>query len=573
MLRNSSPPIVPRRGEAPITATRAPARRTASATQRLQRDRDGRRPSTTRSGRGGRPRSRRPAACARSRSRRRRTRGASRRSVGRTSATSSSMPAEAACAARRSSSRVPIPRPCRSSATANATSARCGSCSRTYVASATGRTCPSGSASSPSSEPRVVPVGLERTRNRLSSRPSSCRENGGNDYRTRVRGRSRSGGPRPRRSALAGAESSRRGERRPRSSARRRSRERTQSPPYRAPRRPSWDRRRVVPELRETTRAAPAPAPIRRELPSEDTARTFSAFSEGGTMKPILLATDGSPSAEAATQEAIELAQAFDAPLVVVSVAHLAVPPYAGYYGYPEIVADIHAGEVERVGKLLAEVKDRAADRRPHLRDRRARRAGGRRDLPRGAARNPRLIVIGAHGWGRIGRLLHGSVSTDVLHEAPCPVLVVHGDEPGPGGRRTCSGGRCLTGLAFARDRGPGRRSPSRAPQRGHRPQLRAFARRAAAEGRRCRCVTHGSAVRRARRDRRVGRGARTVRHHRDRCRAACGDRCAAPRPGHPRRPDQRRDLPPLGEAERRSHGRSGSRRTTRRWTPFSACR
>ena len=77
-------------------------------------------------------------------------------------------------------------------------------------------------------------------------------------------------------------------------------------------------------------------------------------------MKPILLATDGSPSAEAATQEAIELAQAFDAPLVVVSVAHLAVPPYGGYYGYPEIIADIHAGEVERVGKLLAEVKDRA---------------------------------------------------------------------------------------------------------------------------------------------------------------------------------------------------------------------
>ena len=27
----------------------------------------------------------------------------------------------------------------------------------------------------------------------------------------------------------------------------------------------------------------------------------------------------------------------------------------------------------------------------------------------------PRLVVIGAHGWGRVRRLLHGSVSTDVL--------------------------------------------------------------------------------------------------------------------------------------------------------------
>ena len=47
-------------------------------------------------------------------------------------------------------------------------------------------------------------------------------------------------------------------------------------------------------------------------------------------------------------------------------------------------------------------------------------------------ARATRLVVIGAHGWGRVGRLLHGSVSTDVLHQAPCPVLVVHGEEPLP---------------------------------------------------------------------------------------------------------------------------------------------
>ena len=43
--------------------------------------------------------------------------------------------------------------------------------------------------------------------------------------------------------------------------------------------------------------------------------------------------------------------------------------------------------------------------------------------------RDARLLVIGAHGWGRIGRLIHGSVSTYVLHHAACPVLVVHGDD------------------------------------------------------------------------------------------------------------------------------------------------
>ena len=41
------------------------------------------------------------------------------------------------------------------------------------------------------------------------------------------------------------------------------------------------------------------------------------------------------------------------------------------------------------------------------------------------ARRKARMIVIGAHGWGPLRRVLHGSVSTAVVHEARCPVLVV----------------------------------------------------------------------------------------------------------------------------------------------------
>ena len=41
--------------------------------------------------------------------------------------------------------------------------------------------------------------------------------------------------------------------------------------------------------------------------------------------------------------------------------------------------------------------------------------------------RDARMIVIGAHGWGPVRRVLHGSVSGAVLHEAHCPVLVVRG--------------------------------------------------------------------------------------------------------------------------------------------------
>ena len=39
-----------------------------------------------------------------------------------------------------------------------------------------------------------------------------------------------------------------------------------------------------------------------------------------------------------------------------------------------------------------------------------------------------RLLVIGAHGWGRLDRITHGSVSEDVVQHAHVPVLVVPGD-------------------------------------------------------------------------------------------------------------------------------------------------
>ncbi|HWJ97035.1 MAG TPA: universal stress protein [Acidimicrobiales bacterium] len=40
------------------------------------------------------------------------------------------------------------------------------------------------------------------------------------------------------------------------------------------------------------------------------------------------------------------------------------------------------------------------------------------------------IIVIGSHGHGLLKRVLMGSVSTHVLHHAPCPVLVIRTDQP-----------------------------------------------------------------------------------------------------------------------------------------------
>ena len=78
-------------------------------------------------------------------------------------------------------------------------------------------------------------------------------------------------------------------------------------------------------------------------------------------MKPIVLATDGSPSAAEATLHAVELAHAFDAPLVAVAVEHVTVPAY-GYYGYADLVTEMTKIESEHVEETLAHAKSVAAE-------------------------------------------------------------------------------------------------------------------------------------------------------------------------------------------------------------------
>jgi nucleotide-binding universal stress UspA family protein len=144
------------------------------------------------------------------------------------------------------------------------------------------------------------------------------------------------------------------------------------------------------------------------------------------TTRPILFATDGSPSAEEAQKEAFALAQRLDAPLLVVSVAHPALPA-VGYsaYGYSNVVAEVREAERRRVEELVASVAEVAEAEGVHCStvtldgqvvDEICRKA---------SEYDAQLIVVGSHGWGAARRFLSGSVSTGLVHSAPCPVLVV----------------------------------------------------------------------------------------------------------------------------------------------------
>ena len=146
-------------------------------------------------------------------------------------------------------------------------------------------------------------------------------------------------------------------------------------------------------------------------------------------MKPVMLATDGSPTAEKATTTAVELARQLGTELVIVSVWDI---PYVGdgAMGFTNVPvnADFSKLGEEEAAKALADAAARADEAG----------VGARTVVLRGfpveaicaAAEKfaPQFVVLGSHGWGAVKRTLFGSVSTGVLHHAKCPVLVVRGE-------------------------------------------------------------------------------------------------------------------------------------------------
>jgi nucleotide-binding universal stress UspA family protein len=140
-------------------------------------------------------------------------------------------------------------------------------------------------------------------------------------------------------------------------------------------------------------------------------------------MHTILLATDGSPSAWTASETALELAKATGWRLRVLSVWQLPVFRHE----YPTARAAEEVASIERMcarsaAQHVAEVaRSRGAQATAEIRE------GDPVDEICAAARDCEadFVVVGAHGWGPLRRLVFGSVSSALLHHAPCPVLVV----------------------------------------------------------------------------------------------------------------------------------------------------
>lgn len=137
-------------------------------------------------------------------------------------------------------------------------------------------------------------------------------------------------------------------------------------------------------------------------------------------MNHLLFATDGSQTAMKAGDTVKTLLQAWpDAQLTIVHVTAIAGYPYEVMTDALERALNEEATQIERdvLDVHFAQWKDRI-----HFRSLTGR--PGTVICQAAAEAKADLIVVGSHGKGALERTFLGSVSEEVLHLSPVPVLI-----------------------------------------------------------------------------------------------------------------------------------------------------
>jgi nucleotide-binding universal stress UspA family protein len=155
--------------------------------------------------------------------------------------------------------------------------------------------------------------------------------------------------------------------------------------------------------------------------------RPYGEPQASGRFRTVVVATDLSPTSEAATTAALDLASNLGARLLAVSVVDPGALRLPG-------------------GRYLARVDQVRAERERFAQElvARGRSMGvavdflvwegdpGEAIIDAAQAEHADMIVVGSHGRGTVGRFLIGSVSDHVVRNASCPVLVVRSSTPSP---------------------------------------------------------------------------------------------------------------------------------------------
>jgi len=140
----------------------------------------------------------------------------------------------------------------------------------------------------------------------------------------------------------------------------------------------------------------------------------------------ILISTDGSEVAQKGVDHGLTIAKGLGAKVTIVTATE-PLPVYGFDAGFgPMAYADYSAGQKEAAEKVLAGAKE-AADRLgvPVETVLLENAVPAEAIIDTAKARNCSLIAMASHGRRGLGRLVLGSVTSEVLARSPVPVLVV----------------------------------------------------------------------------------------------------------------------------------------------------
>lgn len=142
--------------------------------------------------------------------------------------------------------------------------------------------------------------------------------------------------------------------------------------------------------------------------------------------RKVLVAIDDSIASVRAAEFARELFAGQEVEVIAISVTPRPTPWIAGEVGfgatYPYLAVPLPELDEELEQRAEQTVEQRGASADVKLAE-----VGDPAEAIREAARAHRVsvIVVGSHQRGLFSRLLHGSVGDELVHDAPCPVLVV----------------------------------------------------------------------------------------------------------------------------------------------------
>jgi nucleotide-binding universal stress UspA family protein len=149
----------------------------------------------------------------------------------------------------------------------------------------------------------------------------------------------------------------------------------------------------------------------------------------------ILLANDGSKVGTAAVEALKILRLGTSDSIHVISIVDMALPLSIDVYGgYLPDTSELEKSAKENAAKLVAETKATIASYfqqdSPEVSTEILFGTPESRIVETAEQIGADLIVLGSHGYNRWERLLLGSVSSSVVHHAPCSVMVVR-ESPG----------------------------------------------------------------------------------------------------------------------------------------------